>query len=252
MAILTGNEGISETFTIEDVADRNGNSPVPHVAGGTASLDTNAGRITGGHSDDEIDRQLATLGRVVNRICGEVLTCKGRVLRPPDNDRGIAQAFSEFIGPNLGNEEHLEPLPGQSQGGGAVLVNVEGPYSETEEEGVEATGTVRPHNLEGAVSQNPTWISRQFVDGEELNYLYWDPKVEPKVGPGADADEDEEGNEGNSERGVEAEVVSGSSTEAGNILGEEDYGEEQSGTDEQSETESNAKGADLDHEGSLS
>jgi hypothetical protein len=64
--ILAGNEGISETFTMEDVADRHVNSPVPHV--------------TGGHSDDEIDRQLATLGRVVNRICGEVLTSEGRVL----------------------------------------------------------------------------------------------------------------------------------------------------------------------------
>jgi hypothetical protein len=130
------------------------------------------------------------------------------------------------------------------------LVNVEGLYSETEEDGVEATWTVQPPTLEGVVSQNPAWISRQFVDGEELSYLYWDPKIEPKVGPGADADENEEGNEGNSERGVEAEVVPGSSTEAGNILGEEEYGEDQSGTNDQIETESDAEGADSDHEGS--
>ena len=81
------------------------------------------------------------------------------------------------------------------------------------------------------------------MNGGELDYLYWDPEMEPRVGLGTDADEDEEGSP---ERGVEAEVVPGSSTEVGNFLGEEEY-EVQPETDNQPETESDADGDDLDH-----
>ena len=66
-------------------------------------------------------------------------------------------------------------------------------------------------------------ILRQFLDGGELDYLYWDSEVEPKVGPGTDADEDEEGNEGSQEHGVEAEVFPSSLTEVRNFHGEEEY-----------------------------
>ena len=81
------------------------------------------------------------------------------------------------------------------------------------------------------------------MNGGQLDYLYWDPEMEPRVGLGTDADEDEEGSP---ERGVEAEVVPGSSTEVGNFLGEEEY-EVQPETDDQPETESDADRDDSDH-----
>ena len=88
--VLAEAEGILETFTVVDVADRHINNPVLHMAGDTASQDSNMGGATGGPSDDETDRQLVTLGREVNRICGEVLTSQGGVLRPPDEDGEVA------------------------------------------------------------------------------------------------------------------------------------------------------------------
>ena len=121
--ILDEAEGILETFSAEDVSDRHVNNPVLHMTGDAASQDSNMGGVTGGPSDNETDRQLVTLDWEVNQICGEVLTSQGRVLRPPDDDGEVTQVFSEFIGPGLGEEELS--------------------FSLSEEEGVEAAGTVR-------------------------------------------------------------------------------------------------------------